>query len=69
VSAALDFLALPDDDEPLDAETRAKIAVGEAELDRGEYVEYNLEDLDRLPDDIERRVQTRMADRGNAPVR
>ena len=69
VSAALDFLASLDDDEPLDEETLAKIAVGEAELDHGEYVEYSLEDLNRLPEDIERRAKARMAERRNATVR
>jgi Arc/MetJ-type ribon-helix-helix transcriptional regulator len=69
VSAALDFLASHDDDGPLDEETLAKIAVGEAQLDRGEYVEYSLEDLDRLPDDIERRAKAKMAERGTVRAR
>ena len=69
MSAALDFLASQDDDEPLDEETWAKIATGEAQLDRGEYLEYSLEDLDRLPDDIERRAKAKMAERGTVRVR
>ncbi len=69
VSAALEVLACQDeDDDPLDEETLAKIAVGEAELDRGEYVEYSLEDLDRLPDDIERRARAKMAERSSVRV-
>ena len=69
VSAALDFLSTQDDDEALDEETLAKIAVGEAELDRGEYVEYDLSDGDKFVAQVEARARKRMADRKGMPTR
>ena len=68
ISAALEMLSLQDD-EPLDEEILEKIRIGEEQLDRGEYVEYSLDDLDRLPDDIERRAKAKMAKRGTVRVR